>query len=94
MVFQAFFMHRLLEGNFKAYCQLLSPGPEYSACPFQMPFFHLQSSRFWHLHARPGRELVLTSSKSVRSFGHLRDVIAYVSLDAPLWDFLVQLGGP
>lgn len=75
---------------FKAYCQLLSPGPEYAASPFQLPFFHLQSSGFWHLHARPGRELVLTSSKSVRSFGHLRDVIGYASVDAALWDLLMQ----
>ncbi|WP_457071130.1 HNH endonuclease [Hymenobacter sp. UYAg731] len=75
---------------FKAYCQLLSPGPEYAACPFHMPFFHLQSSGFWHLNPRSGRELVLTSSKSVRSFGHLRDVIAYASLDAALWDLLLQ----
>lgn len=75
---------------FKAYCQLLSPGPEYAASPFQLPFFHLQSSGFWHLHTRPGRELVLTSSKSVRSFGHLRDVIAYASVDAALWDLLMQ----
>lgn len=75
---------------FKAYCQLLSQGPEYAASPFQLPFFHLQSSGFWHLHARPGRELVLTSSKSVRSFGHLRDVIAYASVDAALWDLLTQ----
>ena len=75
---------------FKAYCQLLSPGPEYRARPFQLPFFHLRSSGFWHLLARPGCELVLTSSKSVRSFGHLRDVIAYASLDAPLWDLLLQ----
>jgi putative restriction endonuclease len=75
---------------FKAYCQLLSPGPEYAASPFQLPFFHLQSSGFWHLHARPGRELVLTSSKSVRSFGHLRDVIAYASVDMALWDLLTQ----
>jgi putative restriction endonuclease len=75
---------------FKAYCQLLSPGPEYVASPFQLPFFHLQSSGFWHLYARPGRELVLTSSKSVRSFGHLRDVIAYASVDAALWDLLMQ----
>jgi putative restriction endonuclease len=75
---------------FKAYCQLLSPGPEYAASPFQLPFFHLQSGGFWHLHARPGHELVLTSSKSVRSFGHLRDVIAYASVDAALWDLLMQ----
>lgn len=76
--------------SFKAYCQLLSPGPEYSGCPFQLPFFHLRSSGFWHLHARPGHELVLTSSKSVRSFGHLRDVIAFASLDAALWELLLQ----
>ncbi|MDU0369551.1 HNH endonuclease [Hymenobacter endophyticus] len=75
---------------FKAYCRLLSPGPEYSACPFHMPFFHLQSSGFWHLQSRPGRELVLTSARSVRSFGHLRDVTAYAYLDAPLWELVLQ----
>ena len=75
---------------FKAYCQLLSPGPEYAACPFQLPFFHLQSSGFWHLQARPGRELVLTASRSVRSFGHLREVIAYAWLDASLWELIQQ----
>ncbi|MFD2717441.1 HNH endonuclease [Hymenobacter monticola] len=79
-----------LIAGFKAYCQLLSPGPEYRACPFQLPFFHLRSSGFWHLHARPGLELLVTASKSVRSFGHLRDVIAYVSLDVPLWELLLQ----
>ena len=73
---------------FKAYCQLLSSGPAYAASPFQLPFFHLQSSGFWHLQARPGRELLLTSSRSVKSFAHLREVIAYVWLDAPLWELL------
>jgi putative restriction endonuclease len=80
-----------LIASFKAYCQLLSPGPEYAACPFQLPFFHLQSSGFWHLHAQRGRELVLTSSKSVRSFGHLREVISYASLDEALWELVQQL---
>ena len=78
-----------LVAAFKAYCQLLSPGPEYAACPFQLLFFHLQGDRFWHLHARPGRELALTSSHPVRSFGHLRDVVAYAALDPALWE-LVQ----
>jgi putative restriction endonuclease len=75
---------------FKAYCQLLSPGPAYAASPFQLPFFHLQSSGFWHLQARPGRELLLTSSRSVKSFAHLREVIAYAWLDAPLWELVQQ----
>lgn len=34
--------------------------------------------------------LVLTSSKLVRSFGHLREVIAYASLDAALWELAQQ----
>ncbi|NVO31657.1 HNH endonuclease [Hymenobacter lapidiphilus] len=76
--------------GFKAYCQLLSPGPGFGASPFQLPFFHLRSEKFWHLHARPGQELVLTSSKSVRSFGHLRDVLAHASLDPALWELLLQ----
>jgi putative restriction endonuclease len=75
---------------FKAYCQLLSPGPAYAASPFQLPFFHLQSSGFWHLQARPGQELLLTSSRSVKSFAHLRKVIAYAWLDTPLWELLQQ----
>lgn len=79
-----------LIASFKAYCQLLSSGPEYAACPFQLPFFHLQSSGFWHLQARPGRELILTSSRSVRSFGHLCEVIAYAWLDAALWELMQQ----
>lgn len=79
-----------LVAAFKASCQLLSPGPEYAACPFQLPFFHLQGDGFWHLHARPGRELVLTSSNSVRSFGHLRDVVAYAALDPALRELVQQ----
>jgi putative restriction endonuclease len=83
-----------LIAGFKAYCELLSPGPAYAAAPFQLPFFHLQgpadARRFWHLHPKPGRELVLTSSNSVRSFAHLRDVIAYAALDPQLWELLQQ----
>ena len=79
---------------FKAYCELLRPGPAYAAAPFQLPFFHLQgrndAKRFWHLHPKPGRELVLTSANSVRSFAHLRDVIDYASLDPQLWTLLQQ----
>ena len=79
-----------LIAGFKAYCHLLSPGPAYKACPFQLPFFHLRTDGFWHLHPRPGLELVVTASKSVRSFGHLRDVVALASLDAALWELLLQ----
>ena len=74
----------------RTYCQLLSPGPAYAASPFQLPFFHLQSSGFWHLQARLERELLLTSSRSVKSFAHLREVITYAWLDAPLWELVQQ----
>lgn len=50
----------------------------------------MQGDRFWHLHARPGRELALTSSHPVRSFGHLRDVVAYAALGPALWELVQQ----
>lgn len=50
----------------------------------------MQGDQFWHLHARPGQELVLTASNSVRSFGHLRDVVAYAALDPALWELVQQ----
>ncbi|MBF9141258.1 hypothetical protein [Hymenobacter properus] len=50
-----------------------------------MPFYHLRSDGFWHLHTWPGLDILLTKSNSVRSFRHLRDVVAYATLDADLW---------
>lgn len=70
---------------FKAICADLSASPLFTAANFALPFYHLRSDGFWHLHTWPGLEILLTSSNSVRSFRHLRDVVAYAALDADLW---------
>ena len=70
---------------FKAICTDLSTSPLFTAANFALPFYHLRSEGFWHLHTWPGLEILLTRSGSVRSFRHLRDVVAYAALDTDFW---------
>lgn len=70
---------------FKTICTDLSTSPLFTAANFALPFYHLRSDGFWHLHTWPGLEILLTASNSVRSFRHLRDVVAYAALDNDLW---------
>ncbi|MFO7720821.1 MAG: HNH endonuclease [Gillisia sp.] len=56
---------------------------------FSLPFFHLRSEPFWYLVAKPGKEIVTTSSKSIKSFKSLRDSIAFAEIDKDLF-FLLQ----
>ena len=53
-----------------------------------LPFFHLKSSGFWHLHPNAGYEKVLSIASRIRSTSRLREVIAYVSLDDDLFVLL------
>ena len=73
---------------FKALCTDLSASAGFTANNFALPFYHLQSDGFWHLHTWPGLEIMLTKSSSVRSFRHLREVLAYAALDPDLWRLL------
>jgi putative restriction endonuclease len=73
---------------FKAICADLSASPLFTATNFALPFYHLRSDGFWHLHTWPGLEILLTRSGSARSFRHLRDVVAYAAFDADLWALL------
>jgi len=57
---------------------------------FSLPFYHLKSSGFWHLQTHPGKEILLTKSLSIRSFAHLKEVVAYASLDDVLFALLLQ----
>ncbi|MCJ7759167.1 MAG: HNH endonuclease [Gillisia sp.] len=56
---------------------------------FSLPFFHLRSEPFWYLVAKPGKEIVTTSSKSIKSFKSLCDSIAFAEIDKDLF-FLLQ----
>ena len=53
-----------------------------------MPFFHLKSDKFWHLHPNPGYKKVLEGARQIRSISRIQEVIAYASLDD---DFFVLL---
>ncbi|GHA43311.1 HNH endonuclease [Salinimicrobium marinum] len=56
---------------------------------FSLPFFHLRSEPFWYLAAKPGKEMVTTSSKSIKSFKNLKETIAFAEIDRDLF-FLLQ----
>jgi putative restriction endonuclease len=57
---------------------------------FALPFYHLQSERFWKLRTHTGMEIALTSSRSIRSFGQLREVVAHGYFDNARWELLSQ----
>lgn len=56
---------------------------------FSLPFFHLRSEPFWYLVAKPGKEVVTTSSNSIKSFKNLNETIAFAEIDRELF-FLLQ----
>lgn len=57
---------------------------------FSLPFFHLTSSKFWFLQAYPGRQLLLTSSLSIKSFKQLKDTIDFAYFDNCLFQLLMN----
>jgi putative restriction endonuclease len=57
---------------------------------FALPFFHLKTEGFWQLHTYPGREVILTSSNSIKSFSSLRDTFSHASLSEELFLLLLD----
>ncbi|GAB2760461.1 HNH endonuclease [Salinimicrobium soli] len=58
---------------------------------FYLPFFHLKNEPFWHLVTKPGRELILTRSNSIRSFKNLRESVAFAEIDRDLFVLLQEI---
>ena len=50
-----------------------------------LPFFHLKSEEFWHLHANVGYETALSIASQLKTASRIREVIAYASLDDELF---------
>ncbi len=50
-----------------------------------LPFFHLKSDKFWHLHAKSGNEKLLAMTKQMNSMTHLASVVGFASLDEDLF---------
>jgi len=50
-----------------------------------LPFFHLKSDKFWHLHAKTGSEQLLAITKQFNSMAQAAGIVAYASLDEDLF---------
>jgi len=61
-----------LVAQFKDYWHQLVHNPIFSS-DFSLPFYHLKSDGFWFLHTFVGKEILLTSSNSIKSFGQLKN---------------------
>lgn len=57
---------------------------------FALPFFHMRSEAFWHLVTKPGMELQVTKSKSIKSFKNLKEAIAFAEIDKTLFLLLSE----
>ena len=78
-----------LVATFKDLWSALVQNPTFTA-NFSLPFYHLKSEGFWHLHTHTGKEILLTSSHSIKSFANLQDAVWYTSFDEELFSFLTN----
>jgi putative restriction endonuclease len=76
-----------LVARFKDLWSQLVVNSEFTA-NFSLPFYHLKSDGFWNLQTSSGRELILTSSHSIKSFAQLKDVIEFAFFDDALFQLL------
>jgi putative restriction endonuclease len=50
-----------------------------------LPFYHLKSDKFWHLHAKRGQENLLATIHQFKSMSQLANIVDFASLDEDLF---------
>ena len=55
-----------------------------------LPFFHLKSDGFWHLHANAGYETALKVATQIKAVSRLREIVASASFDDELFCLLTN----
>ncbi len=55
-----------------------------------LPFFHLKSDGFWHLHANAGYETALKVTTQIKTVSRLREIVASASFDDELFLLLTN----
>ncbi len=55
---------------------------------FALSFFHLRSEPSWRLGTKAGLNFKLTSSKSIKSFKSLNELVAFAEIDKALFEIL------
>jgi len=78
-----------LVARFKDYWHQLVHNPTFTS-NFSLPFYHLKNDGFWYLHTFIGKDILLTSSYSIKSFGQLKDVVDFASFDETLYQLLIN----
>jgi len=78
-----------LVANFKDHWNWLVKGNVFTP-NFSLPFFHMRSEKFWHLQTSLGKEILLTSSNSIKSFSQLREALEFAFLDEALFELLMN----
>lgn len=53
-----------------------------------LPFFHLRSEPFWHLHPSSGNQKILDALRSMGGIAQARSLIEYASLEGSVWQAL------
>lgn len=56
-----------------------------------LPFFHLKSDKFWHLHAKAGNEQMLAITKQTNSIMQIASIVEFASLDEDLFLLLHRI---
>lgn len=54
-----------------------------------LPFYHLKTSGFWHLHAQRGQQAALATAHTFKAMTQLSSVVAFASLDDELFTLLL-----
>ncbi len=57
---------------------------------FSLPFYHLKSDKFWKLKTILGKEILLTSSFSIRSFTTLKDAVDFAYFEDDFYSLLMD----
>ena len=78
-----------LVADFKILWSKLANSTKFTA-NFSLPFYHLKSDGFWYLKTLLGKEIVLTSSHSIKSFAQLKEIIDFASFEDELFDLLLN----
>ena len=55
-----------------------------------LPFYHLRTSGFWHLHPRKGKKLMLEAVRAFNAMSQLASAVAYASFDDELFALLLN----
>lgn len=53
-----------------------------------LPFYHLNSDKFWHHIPKPGMEAVLAATRQIRGVVQLKEIVLGVKLDGELYSLL------